>query len=114
MRDRMSGVAAARSPLNCQSARKRGSDSHLMILRGGVALVCQENQRHGEHGAISCIAAMEPLEEMIAAAIGRHRPQGKVSLPAGKRPATKARFLRLNRGLLIELGRRRAGPERER
>jgi hypothetical protein len=30
-----------------RSARKKGSDSHLLILRGGVALVSEENQRHG-------------------------------------------------------------------
>src|SRR5688572_1878865 len=32
----------------CVSAWNKGSDSHLMILHGGVALVCEENQRHGE------------------------------------------------------------------
>jgi hypothetical protein len=32
---------------DCESAPNNGSDSHLMILHGGVALVCQENPRHG-------------------------------------------------------------------
>jgi len=31
----------------CEAAWNSGSDSHLMILHGGVALVCQENPRHG-------------------------------------------------------------------
>jgi hypothetical protein len=38
------GVAAFRDP--CVSAWNKGSDSHLMILRSGVVLICQENQRY--------------------------------------------------------------------
>ena len=37
--------------LDCQSARKVGSDSHLMILRARLALFHEGNQRHGEHHA---------------------------------------------------------------
>ncbi|MER9338757.1 hypothetical protein NKJ06_33350, partial [Mesorhizobium sp. M0293] len=41
-------VAACLEPGDPGSARKRGSDSHLMILHGGVVLFSEGNQHHGE------------------------------------------------------------------
>ena len=34
--------------LECVPAWNKGSDSDLMILHGGIALVSEENQRHGQ------------------------------------------------------------------
>jgi hypothetical protein len=44
----ISRKALSIQPMQCVSAWNKGSDSDSMILRGVVALVCQENQLHGQ------------------------------------------------------------------